>query len=269
MYNLLPQATYSYSVVNDDNTVITKGEFNTTGRLRMVYAPSAYNIRDLGGWLTTEGQRTAYGHLFRGSTLNGYANCTDEDLQTLRHLGVGGEIDLRWKDDYDKDLGCGTSAFGFTLGEDYLFAAANDYTAANLSEAETQQRLKQEFDFILDHFRKGKAVYFHCAWGADRTGMLAFLLEGVMGLSLDQLYKDYELTSFSAAPGATNRLKTSFQDRIDVIWALPGMTPREKFDYYFINKLGVTTEDLDYFRSVMIDGDGGTPTVWLPLGPGV
>ena len=248
VYNLLPQQTYTYQI-----TGLTEGQFETLGHLRMVYAPSAYNIRDLGGWLTQDGHRTTYGHLFRGSTLNGYVSCTAEDLQTLRDLGVGGEIDLRYKESYDTDMGCGTSPFGFVLGTDYYFAAANDYTAANLSEAATQARLKQEFDFILDHFRAGRAVYFHCAWGADRTGMLSFLLEGVLGVKLDQIYKNYELTSFSAAPGATNRLKTAFQDRIDVIQALEGATLRDKFENYFVNSLGVPMEDITYFRSVMLD----------------
>ncbi|MCR4808791.1 MAG: tyrosine-protein phosphatase [Prevotella sp.] len=251
LYNLLPQESYSYEIYDEESIIISEGRFNTTGRLRMVYAPSAYNIRDLGGKLTQDGQRTTYGHLFRGSTLNGYVNCTDEDLQRLRDLGVGGEIDLRWKADYDKDQGCGTSAFGFD--EDYYFAAANDYTATNLNESGTQQRLKEEFDFILNHFRQDKGVYFHCAWGADRTGLLAFLLEGVLGVTLDEIYKDYELTSFSAAPGATNRLKSAFQDRIDVILALEGTTLRDKFENYFINQLGISSDDIAYFRSVMLE----------------
>ena len=260
-YNLLPNKQFDYSI-QDGGNVVSQGHITTKGNLRMVYAPSAYNIRDFGGWMTEDGLRTNYGHIFRGSTLNGYAKATAEDLQTLRDLGVGGEIDLRWKEDYDKDSGCGTSAFGFTLDEDYYFAAANDFTAANLSEEATQQRLKAEFEFILNHFRDGKGVYFHCAWGADRTGMLAFLLEGVLGLTLDQIYKDYELTSFSAAPGATNRLKSAFQDRIDVIQALEGETLRDKFENYFINNLGVSADDIAYFRSVMLSDNS---TVMIEL----
>ena len=248
--NLIPQQHYWYQIYLNDFEI--SGAFHTTGHLRMVYAPSAYNIRDLGGWKAQDGHRTTYGHLFRGSTLNGYVSATPEDIQALKDLGIGGEIDLRYQESYDKDMGCGTSAFGFG-SDDYFFAAANAWTAANLNESGTQQRLKQEFDFILNHFRQGKAVYYHCAWGADRTGMLSFLLEGVLGLTIDQIYKDYELTSFSAAPGATNRLKTSFQDRIDVILALDGATLRDKFENYFINKLGVSIADINYFRSVMLE----------------
>ncbi len=254
VYNLLPQQAYNYSVMYDDGEMLTQGAFRTTGHLRMIHAPSAYNIRDLGGWATHDGQRTAYGHLYRGSTLNGYVNASPDDLFQLQTtMGVGAELDLRYQESYDKDMGCGTSAFGFTEGDDYYFAAANDYLASDLNNAATKQRLKAEFEFILKHFRQGKAVYYHCAWGADRTGFFTLLLEGILGVELDQIYKDYELTSFSAAPGATNRLKTSFQDRIDVILALSGETLRDKFENYFLNEMGVSQADIDYFRQVMLD----------------
>lgn len=252
--NLMPQQTCFYSVTEGENTV-AQGRFTTTGHLRMLYIPSANNIRDLGGWATGDGRSTAYGHLFRGSALNGFVDATAEDLETLRKLGVGAEIDLRWKEDYDKDQGCGVSAFGFETGTTYYFAQANDYLASDLDNAETQQRLREEFLFILNNFRKGRAVYFHCAWGADRTGMLAFLLEGVLGVTTDAIYKDYELTSFSPAG---DRLKSALQERLDVIQALPGAKLRDRFEYYFLNKLGVTKEDLNYFREVMLVGDDPT-----------
>ena len=250
--NLYPQRIYAYKIVADGVT-IAEGRVNTTGRLRMVYAPSAYNIRDLGGWLNEDGKRVNYGHIYRGSTLNGYVNCTKEDLKRLQDMGVGAEIDLRYMESYDKDLGCGTSPFGFTKSnENYYFAAANDYLAEDINKTETQKRWKEEFEFICNNFRKGNAVYFHCAWGADRTGLFALLLEGLLGVNLDQIYKDYELTSFSAAPGATNRLKTSFQDRVSVFTSMKGASLWEKVENFFISSLGVSQEDIDYFREVML-----------------
>ena len=252
--NLLPQQSYEYSITAGGVTV-GSGKFNVTGNLRMIYAPSANNIRDLGGWQTTDGKRLTYGHLYRGSTLNGWVTATAEDLQTLRDLGVGAEIDLRWKESYDKDMGCGVSAFGFTKGDDYYFAAANDYLASDLTNEATQQRLKEEFEFILKHFRLGNAVYFHCAWGADRTGMLAFLLETLLGVTIDNFYKDYELTSFSPAG---NRLKSALKERFDVIQTMPGSSVMERAEYYFIHHLGVSQADVDYFRSVMTDSEDPT-----------
>ena len=38
-------------------------------------------------------------------------------------------------------------------------------------------------------------IYFHCKAGADRTGTLAFFLEGICGCSQTDIDIDYELTS--------------------------------------------------------------------------
>ena len=40
-------------------------------------------------------------------------------------------------------------------------------------------------------------IYFHCHGGADRTGTLAFLLEGLLGVSESDISKDFELTTYS------------------------------------------------------------------------
>ena len=40
------------------------------------------------------------------------------------------------------------------------------------------------------------SIYFHCRIGADRTGTLAYLLEGVLGVPTEYRYQDYELTTF-------------------------------------------------------------------------
>jgi hypothetical protein len=58
---------------------------------------------------------------------------------------------------------------------------------------------RRAFNFIAENLNDNRIVYFHCIWGADRTGALAMLLNGLLGVTLDQLYKDYELTSFSKA----------------------------------------------------------------------
>ena len=42
-------------------------------------------------------------------------------------------------------------------------------------------------------------VFYHCNAGADRTGTLTFLINGLLGVSYEDLTKDFELTSFSEA----------------------------------------------------------------------
>ena len=47
-------------------------------------------------------------------------------------------------------------------------------------------------------------MYFHCHGGSDRTGTLAFLLEGLLGVSESDLSKDFELTYYSGSSRKRN-----------------------------------------------------------------
>lgn len=255
--NITPGETRTFDVT-DANGKRFAGSVTADAddHLRMIDAGNVVNVRDLGGWTVADGSQIRYGKLYRGGQLNGkYSTATAADIQTLRDLGIGAEIDLRWKDGYDKDDMVGISAFGFTEGNDFYAARANDYTAANLSETGTQRRLREEFRFILRNLKQDKAVYFHCAWGADRTGLLSFLLEGILGQTMGNLYRNYELTSFSSAG---TRLFTSFQDRINVITALSGTTLRDKFENYFTTKLNITKDEIEEFRHLMLTDNNAT-----------
>lgn len=58
------------------------------------------------------------------------------------------------------------------------------------------QSIKTIFSTLADE--SNYPVYFHCNAGADRTGTLAFLIEAVLGVSEEDVVKDYEITSFSS-----------------------------------------------------------------------
>lgn len=255
--NLVP-GTHYYYVVESNGQTVSKGDFKVEGPFRSIYAPSIYNIRDFGGWTMQDGRVTNYGLIYRGGEVNGYHPSVKGDTERLKKLGIGAEIDLRWKDTYDQDRETGKSGFGFTLGEDYYFAGANDYLASDLSVAATQNRLKEEFRFLLSHIREGKGVYFHCVFGADRTGFFAFLLQGLLGFTLNDMYHEYEFTSFAAPAG--NRSKSAIQERIAVIQALDGTTLRDKFENYWTNTVGITTDEVEEFRTIMLHEVEDTPT---------
>jgi protein-tyrosine phosphatase len=44
-------------------------------------------------------------------------------------------------------------------------------------------------------------VVFHCRAGADRTGFLSYLINGLCGVSYENLTRDYELTTASHSSG--------------------------------------------------------------------
>lgn len=249
--NLLPQHTYYYDIYDDD-TRVGHGKVATEGFLRMIDVPSICNVRDLGGWLTTDNRRVKYGLLFRGVELNGRHDASRKDLNTLRSLGIGAEIDLR--NDKDNEAGAGTTPLSAADDVDYVYMNSTDIYASCLFSYATLQRFNQEFSFILDNLRKGRGVYFHCVWGADRTGLLALLLEGLMGLPVHSICKEYELTSFSSS-GA--RKLENLLDVIDYISWYEHPTFQENVTDYFVWDVGISKSQIEEFRRLMLGEPNG------------
>lgn len=230
------------------------GTVTTEGPVRMLNLPSVRNVRDLGGWTTADGRTVKYGKLIRGGELNGMHVADAADIQHLRDVGVAAEIDLRAF--YEEDNG--VSAFGFknaaaAAGDvpSYLFTSDSGQLPSHLTTYGYLQRWRNEFNFIVQNLRIGRTVYFHCRWGADRTGYLALLLEGLLGVPYDGLIKDYELTSFAN----NNKRKENIDPVIAFIEKLDGETLQQKFNTFWTKRAGVKQADIDYFIDEMLDGE--------------
>ncbi len=256
MPNLIPGNTY-YFKVEAGEEVLTQGKFLVEGPVRMIYAPSINNIRDLGGWTVQDGYTVRYGLIYRGGEANGLHPSVEEDRQTLKDLGVCAEIDLRKDNNYDSGNGeVGKSAFKFGRNDYFFQEGGYDCKVEHLTNSESKGRYKRWFPFILRHIREGKAVYYHCVWGADRTGLVSVLLEGLLGLSQEQMNKEYELTSLSFSG---LRPKGGYEDGdhqklIEKIKTYEGETLRDKFDTYWTKEVGISQDDIEEFRSIMLDG---------------
>ena len=260
MPNLIPGNTY-YFKVEAGEEVLTQGKFQVEGPVRMIYAPSINNIRDIGGWTVQDGKTVRYGLIYRGGEANGLHPSVAEDRQTLIDLGVGAEIDLRKDNNYDSGNGqVGKCAFGFPKADYFFKEGGYDCKLEHLTNTASKNRYKQWFPFIVDHIKEGKAVYYHCVWGADRTGLVSVLLEGLLGLSQEQMNLEYELTSLSFAG---LRPKSGYADGdhqklIEKIKTYEGETLRDKFDTYWTKEVGVSQELIDEFRSIMLGEDEPT-----------
>ena len=255
MPNLIPGNTYYYKV-EAGGEVLSQGEFQVEGPVRMIYAPSISNIRDLGGWSVQGGKQVRYGLIFRGGEANGQHPSVAEDRQTLIDLGVGAEVDLRSDNSYDSGNGqVGTCAFGFGSNDYFFSEGCRDSQVSNLTNATSKNRFKGWFNFILNHIREGKAVYFHCVWGADRTGLTAVLLQGLLGLSQEQMDLEYELTSLSFAGNRPKGGTQGYGDHLNLIKKIQeyeGETLRDKFDTYWTKEVGISMEQIEEFRSIML-----------------
>ena len=196
----IPGTTYYYEATDGSGELAERGTIKTTEfPIRVINASGGRNIRDEGGWTTESGNKVKYGLLYRGAQLNGYKNgakLTEEGIKIFRDtLGIKTELDLRGTSD-----SAGQTECYFGSDRNYKMISISQYDRA-LTGSKTQ--IKEIFGLLADE--SNYPVYFHCNAGADRTGTIAFLLNGLLGVSERDLTKDFELTSFG---GQGKRLRS-------------------------------------------------------------
>ena len=265
--NLVPNMSYTYEVTRDNlpEAIVGRGSFTTKGILHLLYYPTKVrNARDLGGWTTTDGKKIKFRKLYRGGLLNG-GYLTNTGKKYMRAEGIKAELDLREAGD-----DASTSSY---LGDDILFYNANIKKAYGTMIRDYPEKVKKSFEFIVRCVREEKTLYFHCSLGRDRTGTIAAVVYGVLGVSESDMSKEYELLFFSPADWSLNGGKTEFDYNrtkrwahwytCDTIWELGGkalgvsdddmsVSFKQRTEAYLLS-IGVTQKDIDDFRALMLE----------------
>lgn len=232
---------------NKQTAFATNSSFGTLkplDKVRYINTPSAPNVRDIGGW-ACDGGTVKYGKLFRGGFLSASdrAVCVDE-------LGIMHDLDLR-----------GTTEANLTvspLGNDIHYTCAPNYNWYSITNTNDWRiNLRTVFDAVTHN----EPLYFHCSAGSDRTGTLACVLEGLLGMSQSDIDKDYELASFYNGAGtdlkARRRNETEWKGLINAIKQKSGNTFADKCATFAV-ELGFTAAEINAYRKAMIDGTPST-----------
>ena len=265
VYNLIPGRTYYYTVSENGN-VREKGFFSTVGRRRMMKVSDtvgkgrANNCRDLGGLeVTVNGVKKAirYGIIYRGSCMDATSE-TEKDY-IVGFMNVGLDVDLRDGNSNTSGQGNdGNSVCYQPFGADYQVAYNSQKFASGrtIADLTTSVKVKNVLTDIFDTVKSGRSVYLHCHIGADRTGYISMLIEGLLGVSEKDCSIDYELTSFSSAAGKRYRNglpeNYTFRDGIAFLRALPGDSFQEKIETYLVDEVGIDQADIDEFKGLML-----------------
>lgn len=228
------------------------GTLKPLDALRWLNTPQAVNVRDLGGW-ACDGGTVRYGLLFRG----GEVTAADRAV-LVEECGIHRDLNLR-----------GTAEANRTaspLGSDVWFTCPANFVWYSLADKATW---KEILTCVIDAVTHGEPVYFHCSAGADRTGTVACILEGLLGMSQSDVDKDYELTCFSTGTDtdahARRRNETDWGNLIAAIQAHSGSSFRDKA-VNFATSCGIPISRINAFRAAMSTGTpetltGGTHTI--------
>lgn len=263
---LIPGKTYYWKVIGTLTADALGG-----GRIKVKDVPVRWinidgvgNVRDMGGWKTTSGKTVKYGMLYRGRKLE---NVTEEGIATIKQLGLKTELDIRYASQKFQTPGTGMN---------YEFIESpGQYDGVMKNEPEVfKASYKRLFEVLSDE--SNYPFYAHCNAGADRTGTYAFIVNGLLGVSYEDLTRDFELTSFSSSGKRWRGKGTggTFAEGDDVMqedsnntvaWgrlyktmmaygAENGCTTlQSSIEHWLLNYIGVPQSHIDSFKSIMLE----------------
>lgn len=249
--NLKIDTTYYYKV-EDDLSIIKEDYFTTSNEIiRTMYVSGVTNVRDLGGYMV-DGYRTKQGLIYRGGRLN--QNSTEVVTNKINEKGIktmlediklSSEIDLRYVD--NNEVGMLTEGVG-VLGESVkYYQCPMEYNSGRVSGEDNDASLRKVFTILGDE--SNYPTYFHCSIGTDRTGYVAWLINAVIGVEEEYLWKDYLFSNFANIGGSRN-VDTIKNGYVKDISTYAGSTLKEKANRYLLDK-GVKQSDIDTLRNMM------------------
>lgn len=267
IYNLELSRLYYYRVTanfsDGTNAVSPVKRFVTNDVApRNLKVDGVSNVRDVGGWTTSDGGHVKQGMIYRGGEFNvAYSttkaqNVTAEGKRVLlEELGIRSEIDLRlYNNSYHETANIKESP----LGEDvnYYWCPVDSLTnPANLLTHNLEE-VRHVFELLSDE--ENYPVYYHCRIGTDRTGMFAFMINGLCGVSYEDLCRDYLFSNFGYldvnhnGTGARDLDRLLREGYIDTIRACEGDTLSEQI-YNCLVGYGVQANWLDNIIAIMTE----------------
>lgn len=244
IYLLKSGTTYYYRltlILTDGSVTGSCGSFKTAESLRFMNVDGAYNMRDIGGWTTASGKKIKQGMLYRGTEIDGAIESkyclTEKGIEQMTSvLKIKTDIDLRMKSETPN----GKDVLGPKV--EHIYYGAPMYKA--IFEEANYDCVRKVFSDLADE--NNYPVYMHCTYGRDRTGTICYILEALLGLSDDDLRREYELSNF-----ATSIDLEAFAGLTTMLSLYDGVTTKEKAENYLLS-IGVTVDEIANIRRIFL-----------------
>ena len=251
VYNLKIGTDYYWTVTSSAG-VSEVYTFTTADEApRNLYIDGITNARDVGGRRTQSGARVKQGMIYRCGRLNesdvDYVNI--EITQSgksvmLDELGIKTEIDVRL--DYNNENGTITES-PLGSGVQYINCPM-EWDGEMLSQ--NREQIARVFSVLADE--SSYPLCIHCNIGTDRTGMLCFMINALLGVSEEELYDDYLFSNFGNIGGKRPLKNLTESDYYRAIIASDGETLSEK-TYNCLVSNGVSAADIDAMIRIMTE----------------
>jgi protein-tyrosine phosphatase len=202
------------------------------------------NFRDLGG-LPAAGGRVRRGVLFRSDSL-AYATPADAD-RLVRELRLSTVIDLRGEYEVEQ---LGRGPLESRVG--YYSAPIADVSGAEDLVGHYVAMLEEKGEVLAGTVRHlagpgALPAVFHCEAGCDRTGVLAAVVLGLLGVPDDEIAADYAATA-AAMP--------TIHERVALVVDRLGLPPRPPSVLVWEPQAELMSRTLDVVRERWSDMEG-------------
>ena len=243
------------------------------------------NARDLGGMQAADGQKIKPKRLIRSSAL---CDASESDINTLvKDYKLSHVVDFRTEAErcekphlLDKFIGVKYSFLESfdkieevvtrdkesnymlikkvdKLTEEAAIDIIEDFYDQLPTVASLQIAYKMFFKILLEN--KDGAVLWHCSLGKDRAGIAAVLIEHVLGVSKEDIYKDYMLTNENLDQSITKNKNNAFRVFYGVresfldAWYQSVEDHYGNVDNYLNKKLGVGKKEIIKLRAMYLE----------------
>ena len=174
---------------------------------RLLPMDGAHNTRELGGYKTTDGKSVKWGMLFRSDKLS---DISEADQKYLQALGIKKIVDFRSDEEKTEDpdlIPTGISYVEMPISVDGAMRSKIEAVLKGETDKEVESFLidaNREFvtnyTDVYENFLRGlidedAPTLFHCTAGKDRAGFAAAISLIALGVSREDVIKDYMKTN--------------------------------------------------------------------------
>jgi len=241
--NLKTGTQYYYQVTVQGKNFT--GSFKTAASTRFVQVEGLNNARDIGGYTTQDGKTIKQGMIIRGTELDGLVELTyrlsKENLSYMEDtFGFVYDMDLR-------ETTLFSGKYTSYLGKHVRHSFYDAPSYGEIFDASSQESLYRIFSDLAKE--ENYPMYMHCTHGADRTGTIVFLLQAVLNMSEEEMVREHQRTGFFISSFASSDM---YDIIISGLEGKEGNTLQEKVVRFLIDDIGITEEQIDSIRNILL-----------------